>query len=53
MLTDEYTLKKMCIHAVYVRKVFLPSVDVHVTRIFTLIHTSAQNVANVLEVVIT
>ena len=48
-LTDEYTLKKTCIHAAYVREVLCPGVNWHVTRIFTLVHSGAQNVINALQ----
>ena len=50
MNTDEYTLKRRCIqsiHAVNVRKVFHYRTHWIATRIFTLVNTNAQNVANV------
>ena len=53
MFTNMLTLMKTCIHAVYVRKVLHPRADYQVTRIFTLVNTSAQNVADVVEVVMT
>jgi len=43
-------LKKACIRAVHVRKVFHHGTYWDVTRICTLINTSAQNVANVVQV---
>ena len=53
MNTDEYTLMKIRIRAVNVRNAFHRSGHCVVTRIVTLVNTSAQNVANVVEIVVT
>jgi len=50
MFTDELTVEKTCIHAVNVRNAFHHRMDLDVTRIFTLVNTSAQNVADVVRV---